>query len=292
VKTHWIVLAIVSSVIFLSACSPAKYRGWSDGDRYFNEQSKANQTSSKKSAKQKTDGYCGSPYIVRSGDTLSVIAAKCGVDMLALADENHLFPPYLLFVKQELVMPNTASKVYKPKAANTQKADASKNKADSTAPKPATKKPNPKAVATKPVVTTPSSSQSKPAKIDMKQAFIWPTKAEFDYQFIRDGAGMNSLNIFTGIGEAVYAIAEGEVVYAGDGIDHYGKLIILKHPTEHLTVYAHNNSLLVEEGQSIKKGDLIATSGQSGQVSRPMLYVEARYRGRKMDIKKLLKQPK
>ncbi|MGE4500578.1 MAG: M23 family metallopeptidase [Hydrogenovibrio sp.] len=85
----------------------------------------------------------------------------------------------------------------------------------------------------------------------------------------------------------MYAVAAGKVVYAGNGIRQYGNMVVIKHDTEHLTVYAHNDSLQVKEGQRVKKGQLIATLGQTGSVKKPELYVEARYRGRKIDIKKL-----
>jgi len=78
------------------------------------------------------------------------------------------------------------------------------------------------------------------------------------------------------IGTPVFAAADGKVVYAGNGIRGYGNLVVLKHPGDLLTVYAHNSVLLVSEGQAVRVGDRIALVGQSGQATGPHLHFEVR----------------
>ena len=78
------------------------------------------------------------------------------------------------------------------------------------------------------------------------------------------------------IGTPVFAAADGRVVYAGSGIRGYGNLVVLKHPGDLLTVYAHNSVLLVSEGQTVRAGDRIALVGQSGHATGPHLHFEVR----------------
>jgi lipoprotein NlpD len=88
-------------------------------------------------------------------------------------------------------------------------------------------------------------------------------------------------------GQPVYAAASGSVVYAGSGLIGYGQLIILKHNDTYLSAYGYNASLLVKEGQSIKKGQQIATMGE-GPERKPRLHFEIRRNGKPVDPKKFL----
>jgi len=77
-------------------------------------------------------------------------------------------------------------------------------------------------------------------------------------------------------GTPVLAVADGEVVYAGDGIRGYGNLVVLQHPGDLLTVYAHNSQLFVSQGQRVRAGDRIALVGQTGRATGPHLHFEVR----------------
>ena len=85
----------------------------------------------------------------------------------------------------------------------------------------------------------------------------------------------------------MFAAADGKVVYAGNGVRGYGNLIILKHNNTYLSAYAHNQTLLVKEDQSVKKGQKIAEMGStdSDQVS---LHFEIRKLGKPIDPIKYL----
>lgn len=132
-------------------------------------------------------------------------------------------------------------------------------------------------------IQTPKPQKSTPLKTIQ---FTWPSEIT-KRQFVADGAGNHVLIIPAEIGEGVFACEDGEVVYAGDGIQHYGKMVLLKHPNGYLTIYAHNEKLSVSEGQMVKKGQLIALVGATGNAKTPQLYVEVRYKGRKVDAKPL-----
>ncbi|MEN9726243.1 MAG: hypothetical protein RL434_609, partial [Pseudomonadota bacterium] len=78
------------------------------------------------------------------------------------------------------------------------------------------------------------------------------------------------------------AAAAGEVVYSGSGLRGYGQLLILKHDEVYLSAYAHNDKLLVQEGQRVERGQAIALMGDSG-ASEVMLHFEIRKGGKAVD---------
>ena len=84
------------------------------------------------------------------------------------------------------------------------------------------------------------------------------------------------------LGDPVLAAQEGKVVYRGGGIRGYGQLIILKHANDWLSAYAHNDVILVEEGATVKAGQVIAQMGQTG-TDRVKLYFEIRKKGKPVD---------
>ena len=88
-------------------------------------------------------------------------------------------------------------------------------------------------------------------------------------------------------GQAINAAASGHVVYAGSGLIGYGQLIILKHNDTYLSAYGYNASLLVKEGQTIKKGQRIATMGE-GPEHRARLHFEIRRNGKPVNPRQYL----
>jgi lipoprotein NlpD len=95
------------------------------------------------------------------------------------------------------------------------------------------------------------------------------------------------LDIGGAAGDPVLASADGKVVYAGEGLRGYGKLIILKHNNTYLTAYAHNQALAVKEDQTVKKGQKIAEMGSS-DADRVKLHFEVRRQGKPVDPAKYL----
>ena len=77
------------------------------------------------------------------------------------------------------------------------------------------------------------------------------------------------------------------MVYAGDALRGYGKLVIINHNQDYLSAYAHNDKILVKEQQQVKAGDLIATMG-STDAERVMLHFEVRFRGKSVNPLKYL----
>ena len=94
----------------------------------------------------------------------------------------------------------------------------------------------------------------------------------------RDGRPHEGIDLPAPVGTPVFAAADGQVAYAGNGIRGYGNLVVIKHAGDLLTVYAHNSLLLVTQGQPVRAGDRIALVGQSGRATGPHLHFEVRYR--------------
>ena len=88
-------------------------------------------------------------------------------------------------------------------------------------------------------------------------------------------------------GDPVFAAADGRVMYAGAGLRGYGNMIIIKHSTNYLTAYAHNQTLLVKEDQVVRKGQKIAEMGSSDSDS-VKLHFEVRKQGKPIDPSRLL----
>ena len=78
------------------------------------------------------------------------------------------------------------------------------------------------------------------------------------------------------MGSPVVAAENGIVAYAGNELKGLGNLIIIKHDKDYMTIYAHNETILVRKGYMVKRGDNIATVGKTGRVTTPQLHFEIR----------------
>lgn len=104
--------------------------------------------------------------------------------------------------------------------------------------------------------------------------FIWPVKGKIIQAF--QESGNDGINIRVNSGTAVEATEGGEVAYAGEELAGYGKMVLIRHPNGFVSAYAHNSELKVMKGDKVKKGQVIALSGQSGNMISPQLHFELR----------------
>ncbi len=130
----------------------------------------------------------------------------------------------------------------------------------------------------KPVASTPVVL---PAAAPAAGTWAWPVRGQLLQQF-NTGANPKGIAIAAQAGAPVLASAPGKVVYSGSGLRGYGKLVIVKHDRNYLSVYAHNRELLVKEGERVDKGQQIAEVGNSGS-DRVALHFEIRKLGRPVD---------
>lgn len=133
------------------------------------------------------------------------------------------------------------------------------------APAPAASKVAPVQEAA--VVSAPSSS-----------GFVWPAQGKVISKFgtTSDGLRNDGINISAPAGAPVMAAADGTVAYAGNQLRGFGNLVLIRHANGLITAYAHNQSLLVQKGDKVKRGAVIARVGQTGNVAKPQLHFEIR----------------
>lgn len=137
--------------------------------------------------------------------------------------------------------------------------------------------PAPRAAASAPQARTESSAPKGSGEESI--AWIWPANGKLLRGYSDSNKGVD---IGGRIGQSVQAAADGKVVYSGSGLRGYGKLIIIKHNKTFLSAYAHNNQLLVKEGQLVKKGQKIAEMGSS-DADQVKLHFEIRRFGKPVD---------
>ncbi len=206
-------------------------------------------------------------YTVKPGETLIRIALEQGQNAKDIARWSNVDNPNRIEVGQVLrVVPPVAS------AAN------------GVVTKPVT------AASVSPVATgsAPAASADKPASAASAEDdvnWIWPSNGTVLAGF--DEVKNKGLDIGGAAGDPVLAAADGRVVYVGAGLRGYGNLIILKHNNTYLTAYAHNQTLLIKEDQSVRKGQKIAEMGSS-DADRVKLHFEVRRQGKPVDPAKYL----
>ena len=104
--------------------------------------------------------------------------------------------------------------------------------------------------------------------------FRWPARGRIIQGF--KAGGNDGINISVPAGTSVRAAESGVVVYSGDGLKGYGNLVLIKHPNGFVTAYGNNGELDVKRGEQVKRGQVIAKSGDTGNVNAPQLHFELR----------------
>ena len=158
----------------------------------------------------------------------------------------------------------------------------------------------PQSVATKTITTVSIEKAKQPNVIKNKKYFklnsplgnknyIWPLEGKVLVHFGKNGNNFNEgINIEASKGSAVLASSNGKVIYIGNDLDEYGKLVIVQHANNFMTAYAHVSSVLVKKGQSVKQGQKIAKVGDTGYVKSPQLYFSVRKSSNTIDPEKSL----
>lgn len=224
------------------------------------------------------DGY----YTVKPGDTLYSIALDFGLDWKDLAKANGLSDPNKISIGQKLLVQGVGGNA--PVASSTGNATAAPTDNASgvvvtpVVPPSVAKPIDAQPGASKPVPVPDQTAKSEPpAPANASYGFIWPSDGKI-IQTYKPGVN-KGVDLAVKVGDPVVASLGGKVVYSGNALRGYGNLIIIKHEGNLLTAYAHNKTLLVKEGDSVKKGQKIAEAGQS-DTDKPMLHFEVRKQGK------------
>jgi murein DD-endopeptidase MepM/ murein hydrolase activator NlpD len=212
-------------------------------------------------------------YTVQQGDTLSAIARKTGVGVVALKQANGM-QDGLLKIGQTLKVPSGGT---------TTVASAKPAKVD-----PVTTATTPPAAKTTPSETLAAYTPPKKDAKVIQQAedddavapnatgigkMRWPVRGRVISSF---GGGKDGVDIAVPEGTPVKAAENGVVIYAGDGLKEFGNTVLVRHENGLVTVYGHARSIEVQRGQKVKRGQEIAQSGMSGTTDSPKLHFEVR----------------
>lgn len=225
-------------------------------------------------------------YIVQSGDTLYSIAKKYGQSVSFLAGVNNLEPPYNLTKGQKLKLSRdgATTDIRNPEKDNMEVPVAGKEQVIASNNNNSSNKQNETQVQ-KPA-TVPPVAQTPIIKTKTREVagvtWSWPTTGRVIEQFSTAEQGNKGIDIEGKRGQAILSAADGQVVYSGSALRGFGNLIIINHSNEYLSAYAHNETLLVKEGQKVKRGQQIAKMGNT-DASSVRLHFEIRYRGQSVN---------
>ena len=267
--------------------------------------------------KPKEPDWRPATYTVQKGDTLYSIALEHGQDYKEIAEWNGISAPYTIRIGQILRITSAPSETTtplksvavseakplpateptlktEPKATKQIYSDQALARLETpaakpppvTAPKTEIAKIDPPKPAPAPETSKPDTANDDEDSVD----WGWPASGKILANF-NDNGNSKGVDIGGSAGQPVSASASGKVVHTGNTLRGYGKLIIIKHNKSFFSVYAHNNQVLVREGQSVVKGQKIAEMGNS-DADRVKLHFEIRRLGKPVDPLKYLPSDK
>nr|WP_281502060.1 peptidoglycan DD-metalloendopeptidase family protein [Alcanivorax sp. S6407] len=212
---------------------------------------------------------------VREGETLYSIAWRYGWDYRELGAANNIPAPYTIYPGQRISLA-----LKKPSSSSSGSTSKPKPVTSTSSSKPAPRPSKP--VPAKPAPSKPSVSSDSGARTVGPVTWRWPASGTVVERFSTASSGRKGIAISGRSKSPVIAAAEGRVVYRGSGLTGYGNLLILKHNERWLSAYAHNDAMLVKEGDVVKAGQKIATMGATGTY-RTQLHFEIRRDGKPVD---------
>ena len=251
----------------------------------------------------------GTSMTVAQGDTLAKLSSRYGVPETALRTANNIkpganpapgshiiIPVYRYGVAAGHPAPTREVAAAKPapetpKKAAERVAAAPKENARAPERKVAAASPAPEPVKSKAAAPQAQAAKPKeapkpqpPVEVDDSLAtgavkpdspqFRWPARGRVISRF--GGDGNDGINIAVPEGTSVRAAEDGTVAYVGDEIKGYGKLVLVRHANGWVSAYANNGDLVVKKGEVVKRGQVLAKSGQTGNVTSPQLHFELR----------------
>lgn len=232
-------------------------------------------------------GLPASVHVVKPGDTLMNLSRRNNIAPAQLAAANNIPVTTQLKIGTKINIPGgkTANAVPAPQVV-------------AEAPKPVAAAPAPAAPAAKPVAVAQATEPQQKARVatetnDIPEAqspvkaadatnalptFRWPVRGRVitSYGAKTNGKQNDGINVAVPEGTPVKAAEDGVVAYSGNELKGYGNLILVRHSNGYVTAYAHASELMVKRGDTIKRGQVIAKSGQTGEVGSPQLHFEIR----------------
>jgi murein DD-endopeptidase MepM/ murein hydrolase activator NlpD len=225
-----------------------------------------------------------SVHVVNHGDTLLSIARRNHISVAELTRANHLEPSAKLSLGMKLIVPGAKTAAAVAPAAAPVAVAAAQPVAAPAAPLTklaATDTPQKARLAQaapnaeEPAVQSPVKAAEATGALP---TFRWPVRGKVitAYGAKANGKANDGINLAVPEGTPVKAADDGVVAYSGNELKGYGNLVLIRHANGYVTAYAHASELMVKRGDTIKRGQVIAKSGQSGEVQSPQLHFEIR----------------
>jgi len=218
-------------------------------------------------------------HTVAAGDTLHKIARKYQVSVADLRTANNIAPHTKLKIGAKIVVPGAQPQQTVQVAPPTQ---ASQPTQAAPAKRVSTNaKPNPPQPANMPrtlKLSQAPDSETQDRSAASGLAFRLPVHGRIVAGFGPKPSGLHNdgINIAVPEGTPVKAAEDGVVIYANNELKTYGNLVLIKHADGFVTAYAHMSEILVKRDDVVKRGQVIAKSGQTGNVSTPQLHFQIR----------------
>lgn len=211
-------------------------------------------------------------HIVEPGQSLLGIAKRYGKTPDEIARANNIKPYAKLNAGDRLSIPGARQQqaVAAPQVSQPAPVPA--------APKVVAATETARVAAAEPVEATATDAAKAAEPVGAIPSFRWPVKGRVIAAFGSKNNGQNNdgINLAVPEGTPIKAAEDGTVAYAGNELKGYGNLVLVRHNSGFVSAYAHASELLVKRGDTIKRGQIIARSGQTGNVTSPQLHFEIR----------------
>jgi len=210
-------------------------------------------------------------HVVAPGETLHSIARLYGKPVLVLAKANNIAPDTMVKVGERIVIPDVRAAGRAAPAPHAEAAPPPQNVATAESPHSARVVTQGAPVGQESPVKSAEPAGSLPS-------FRWPVRGRVIAGFGPKPNGLQNdgINLAVPEGTPIKASEDGVVAYAGNELKGYGNLVLVRHSNGFVTAYAHASEILVKKGDVVKRGQVIAKSGQTGSVTAPQLHFEIR----------------
>jgi murein DD-endopeptidase MepM/ murein hydrolase activator NlpD len=240
-------------------------------------------------------------HIIAPGETLMKLSRQYNKPLVEIARANNIPPSTLVKVGDRIVIPGLRGQqaAAKPALAQPKQVVQAQPKpaAVPAAPQLVAQQPKPAAPATQKIASAPVAAGSPPTAVNVvtpaaqnpeppkakevtaaMPSFRWPVNGRVIQAFGPKTSGQQNdgINISVPEGTAIKAAEDGVVAYAGNELKTYGNLVLIRHSNGYVTAYAHASEIAVKRDDVVKRGQVIAKSGQTGTVTAPQVHFEIR----------------
>jgi murein DD-endopeptidase MepM/ murein hydrolase activator NlpD len=212
-------------------------------------------------------------HVVAPGETLNSIARLYRKPVMVIARANNIAPDTMVRVGEHIVIPEMGQRP--PQAAPRAEAPAARPSGPDVA---TLESPHSARVVTPSAPVAEDNPLKTAEAASAMPTFRWPVRGRVIAGFGPKPNGLQNdgINLAVPVGTPIKAAEDGVVAYAGNELKGYGNLVLVRHANGFVTAYADASEILVKRGETVKRGQVIAKSGETGNVTSPQLHFEIR----------------